>query len=177
MKRRTVHMPKLTKDKATGIAVVDEFAFTMWPHAFNIWAARYKVPDHFLIALLYLWDATVGTGDASGDLSIGQVPVRERTVRKWLAAFCAAGFFEEHKLPSGSRRGSFFVYQEKTSPEAWEQLFKVAGLVQAFGDWDKVSPERFAGLVARAAGADVPFSQAQLEFRREMQAAIADGDK
>ena len=152
-------MPKLTKDKATGIPIVDEFAFAMWPHAFTIYARRYDVPDHFLITLLYLWDATVGSGDACGDLAIGQIPVRERTVRKWLAAFCAVGFFEEQKRKPGEKRGSFFAYQKNTSPEAWEKLFKVAGLAQYFGNWDEMTPERFGKFIARAAGADVPFSE------------------
>ncbi len=159
-------MPKLTKDKATGIPILDEFAYGRWPHAFMIWATRHSVPDHFLITLMYLWDATVGSSDDySGDLAIAQVPVRERTVRKWLAAFCAVGFFEEKKRKPGDKKGSIFVYESSTTPSAWERMFKVAGLAERFGNWDSMPPDKFGKFIARAAGADVPFSQAEQEFR------------
>src|SRR4051812_22130431 len=167
---RTTVMPKLTKDKATGIPILDEYAYGRWPHAFMVWATRHDVPEHFLITLLYLWDATVGSGDdCCGDLAISQVRGRERTIRKWLAAFCAAGFFEEKKRNPGDKKGSMFVYNQNTTPEAWERMFKAAGLAQHFGNWDEMSPEKFGKFMARAASVDVPFSEAEQEFRTKAE--------
>jgi hypothetical protein len=149
----------LTGGNATGIPAIDEFAFGRWPHLFTILATRYQVPDHFLIVLLFLWEATVGHNtEGMGDLAIAQIPVREREARKWLAALCALGFFERVQGPPGSTTGAMFIYKKATTPDAWEQLFAIAGQLSCLRNWDKVSPERFARVVARAMGIDVAYT-------------------
>jgi hypothetical protein len=144
-------MPVLTGDKATGVPVLDEMAFGRWPHLFTVLAVKYKVPDHFLITLLFLWEATMGkSASGSGDLAIPQIPVRERTARKWLAALCAAGFFEKDEVEPGDTTGATFAYNVNTTPKAWHKFFAAAAMASYFPNWDAVSPKEFATLLASA---------------------------
>lgn len=141
----------LSGEKATGIAVLDYYAYGRWPHWFTVLATKHKVPPDFIVTLLYLWDATVGRSEAcEGDLAVSQVPVRARNVRKYLAAICRAGLFEVLESKSGDKTGDFFVYNDAATPETWETFFRVIGTASRFGGWDKVSPETFGGFIGRA---------------------------
>ena len=149
-------MPRLT-DKATGCPVLDEEAYGRWPHLFSNLARRYRVPDHFLLTLLFLRDQTMGSQNAPcGHVALSQIPVREREARKWLAALVKVGFFNVIPAKLGDKRGSYYDYEEETAPAAWEKFFDFAGTVTAFGNWDGVSPARFANMAARAIGANIP---------------------
>ena len=100
-------MPRLT-DKATGCPVLDEEAYGRWPHLFSNLARRYRVPDHFLLTLLFLWDQTMGSQNAPcGHVALSQIPVREREARKWLAALVKVGFFNVIPAKLGDKRGSY----------------------------------------------------------------------
>jgi len=146
----------LSGEKATGIPVLDAMAYGRWPHLFSYLALKHEVPDHFLITLLYLWDGTMGSAHApNGNVALAQIPVREREARKWLAAFCAVGFFEKDAAEWGDRKGSMFTYNEDTRPQEWEKLFAWAGAVKNLRNWDKVGPERFANTARRALGLPV----------------------
>jgi hypothetical protein len=74
--------------------------------------------------------------------------VRERTARKWLAALCAAGFFEKDEVWPGDTTGASFTYNVNTTPKAWSKFFAAAAMASYFPNWDAVSPERFAALFA-----------------------------
>lgn len=142
-------MPLISTEKSTGIRVLDEEGFGMWPHLFTTLFLRYRPPEHFLISLLYLWEATVGhdKNDPAGHLAFSQIPVREREAYKWVAAFCAIGFFTVTKPKQGEKKGSFYEYNVDTAPGQWEALFAAAAALASLPCWDEVSPERFSKLV------------------------------
>ena len=139
------------------IAVVDVGGFVFWPHYFTRWAQKYKPPDHFLLTLLFLWDATVGEvgkgKGARGRLALSQIPVRERDSTKWLAAFEACGFFTVVKAGPRDLKGSLYEYKLDADPCDWEALFEwAAWITEATSprSWDKVSPTAFGALATCA---------------------------
>lgn len=148
--------PTLYGNQATGVPVLDEMAYGCWPHLFTRLAIKYDVPAHFLITLLYLWEATVGADrDAPcGYLARKQIPVRARESRKWLAAFCAAGFFTERRAKLGDKTGTFYEYKSATTAKEWEGLFAAAGVFSKLPDWDQLTAERFSKLISGAAQAE-----------------------
>jgi len=134
------------------IAVADVGGFVMWPHCFTRWAQKYKPPDHFLLTLLFLWDATVNH-KMRGRLAISQIPVRKRDAVKWLAAFELCGFFTVAKAGPRDLKGSLYAYKPDTDPDDWEVLFEWAAWITEATtprSRDKASPTAF-GTLARDA--------------------------
>jgi hypothetical protein len=149
--------PTLYGAQATGMPVLDNMAYGCWPHLFTPLALEYDVPPHFLITLLFLWEATVGADrDAPcGNLALTQIPVRVRESRKWLAAFVAAGFFTVRPAKLGDKTGSFYEYRSATTAKEWEGFFAAVDVIFKFpGDMDKLSPAAFSKLISGAAKAD-----------------------
>jgi hypothetical protein len=145
----------LTGSAATSNLVLNKSAWGKFPHFFTYLLRKYPVPHHFLLTLLFLWDATVGSSDSPiGQISLSQIPVRNRERNKWLAAFVAVGFWEvvKAKPSDGGKSGSMYVYNESTTPEAWETFFMAASRAQHFPGWDDVSTEQFAQMFIRAMG-------------------------
>lgn len=140
--------PPVLKE-ATHIAALDALAWGRWPHLFTVLAREYKVPTEFFITLIFLWDATVGSKSSpSGKLALSQIPGRERTVGKWLAALEAAEFFTVEKAGPHDHEGSTYTYNEETTAESWEAFFEKAEWLDPFPSWDKADRKKFAALFA-----------------------------
>jgi hypothetical protein len=146
--------PRFLKEKATGNHALDSYAYSRWPHLFNVLALKYNVPDSFILTLLFLWDRTVGSGEEeAGDCALSQIPVNPRWKKKWIAALVAAGFFTCTREESGGRnqRGAFYVYNNPPA-EAWAKFFFSAGNLCSHPravagiPWNKLPTERFARL-------------------------------
>jgi hypothetical protein len=142
----------LTDKKSTGIPVLDEMAWGRWPHYLTKLMHFYAVPPSFCVATLFLWDATVGSADGPcGEIALSQIPVRTRELRKYLAAYCKAGFFEKIPAKYGSPKGSDYWYDEKKTPEEWHRFFDaIAKACELGGLADNVKPESFGNMVASA---------------------------
>ena len=126
--------------------------WTAWPHEFNRLMLRYQISHSFLITLLYLWAATVGSSDdCIGNLALTQIPARRKHVEKWLEALVQSGLFRVHKAKLGSQEGSAYCYQESSTFEDWDLLFKVLAHLEFFGGLDdKFSVKQFGEMVASA---------------------------
>jgi len=126
--------------------------WTPWPHEFNHLMLRYQISHSFLITLLYLWAATVGSSDdCIGNLALTQIPARRKHVEKWLEALVKSGLFRVHKAKLGSQEGSLYCYQESSTFEDWDLLFKVLARLEFLGALDDTfSVKQFGRLVASA---------------------------
>jgi hypothetical protein len=145
----------LLRDKATtDNHAINRDAYGMMPHLFFNLAVAYPVPAELLLTIFFLWDKTVGTDiDApTGRCSQSQIPVRQRNLRRWLAALTQAGFWEcREKSGLGDKKGSLYAYKNP-SAEDWETFFRVAHVSQDIAGVEDVEPEIFGRMFARALG-------------------------
>ena len=129
--------------------------WTAWPHEFNRLMLRYQISHSFLITLLYLWAATVGSSDdCIGNLALTQIPARRKHVEKWLGKkhLSNPAFLGCIRQSWGAKEGSAYCYQEESSTfEDWDLLFKVLAHLEFFGGLDdKFSVKQFGEMVASA---------------------------
>ena len=121
-----------------------------WPHEFNRLMMKYQISHSFLVTLLYLWQATVGSGDDTcGHLALTQIPVRRKHAEKWLTALCKSGLFKVDKAKLGDQTGSFYEYREDATLKEWERLFYVLAQLELLGGLDdNFTVKKFGQLVA-----------------------------
>lgn len=134
--------------------------WTPWPHDFNRLMMKYQISHSFLVTLIYLWQATVGSGDDTcGYLALRQIPVRRKHAEKWLAALCESGLFTVEKAKLGSQDGSRYEYREDATMKDWETLFhRLAEIEKLGGLEDKFRVEKFGKMVANT------FKQAEDDY-------------
>jgi hypothetical protein len=142
------------REKATGNHAIDRDAYGRMPHLFFNLSVVYPVPADLLLTIFFLWDKTVGEDfDAPiGRCAQSQIPVRQRNLRRWLAALTQAGFWEcREKSGLGDKKGSLYSYKNPTAEE-WETFFRSASMSQNIPGVDDVEPEIFGRVLARALG-------------------------
>lgn len=171
----------LSGKEATGIPVLDVFAWGRWPHFLTWLMFKYNVPHSFCIATLFLMDGTLGrNSDADGYIPVSQIPVRNPELRKYLAAYCKAGLFTKFDADYKRQIAANYEYEKNTTPEQWERFFDaIAKVCELGGLADSYSPEQFARVVASAArdskpaaddgGPKVPVDESTKEQIQEIQ--------
>ncbi len=121
-----------------------------WPRLFNDLFLRYNTPPSLYITLHFFWSACVGYSFPKGTISLAQIPVAVRELRKWRAALLESDIFEVvRQAKLGDQKGSDYQFNE-TSPRKWEWFFHTAATVArhgAVGDHD-VTPEDFGDAFA-----------------------------
>ena len=153
--------PQLVGSLAANNQAITSKGFTMWPHLFTVLAREHAVSKDFLVTLLYLWDATVGSiqhrerpkdANPQGRISLSQIPVRHHQRDKWLLALIASGFFRRiDKAGPSDKKGSLYEYENETTPEEWRAFFAKAGFCEEWsGDsLDDMPAARFAFMFRR----------------------------
>ena len=140
----------MKKDETINVLDSDNgLFFTKWPHVFNTLSLKYAVPDSFLVTLLFLWSATVGSiNHGDGEIALSQIPVRPRYLRKYIEALVRARFFEKVQAGPESEKGSWYSYDDEKTAEDWDAFFSSVARVCALGGLDDdLSPDKFAKLV------------------------------